>query len=86
MSDPINDGWQAFAAATCGDWQVGMTLRAWMTGKILAGFAANPAVFGHNAMSGWGLVNCNEADLAGYAAKLADEAIKTLAARKETEA
>ena len=60
----------------------GMTLRDWMTGNILSGFAANPAVFAYNGMSGWGLVNCNDADLAGYAAKLADEAIKALKAKE----
>jgi hypothetical protein len=43
--------------------------------RVLAGFAANPAVFAHNQRSGWSLVNTTENYLASYAMKLADELI-----------
>lgn len=38
---------------------------------VLQGFAANPAIFAPNGMSGWSLVNCTEDDLCGYAASIA---------------
>ncbi len=53
----------------------GMTLRDWYKGKILAGFCANPAIFAPRADCGWSLLNCTDADLIGYASRLADEAI-----------
>ena len=43
--------------------------------RILSGFCANPAVFSHNPNCGWALVNCTDADLAGYALTLADALI-----------
>lgn len=36
MNTPINDGGYAFPAATCGDWQNGMTLRDWFAGQAMA--------------------------------------------------
>lgn len=47
-----------------------------ITTKIIAGFCANPAVFGPNGMTGWNLVNCNEGELVNYAFKIANEIIK----------
>lgn len=44
--------------------------------KILAGFAANPAVFASNDRCGWALVNCTDEDIAGYAVRLADVLIQ----------
>jgi len=44
--------------------------------RILAGFAANPAVFAHNAQSGWSLVNATEEDIAGYSVRLADKLLE----------
>jgi hypothetical protein len=41
--------------------------------QILAGFAANPAIFAPNPGCGWTLVNSTDADLAAYAVRLADE-------------
>jgi hypothetical protein len=41
--------------------------------QILAGFAANPAIFAPNGVCGWALVNSTDADLAAYAVRLADE-------------
>jgi hypothetical protein len=41
--------------------------------QIVAGFAANPAIFAHNEQCGWSLVNCKDCELAGYAVKLANE-------------
>ena len=41
--------------------------------QILAGFAANPAIFASNPQSGWSLVNCKDCQLAEYAWKLANE-------------
>lgn len=37
MIDPIDNGGPAFAAATCGDWQVGMSLRDWFAGQAIIG-------------------------------------------------
>jgi hypothetical protein len=48
------------------------TERAKLAAKILAGFAANPAIFASNANHGWGLVNATDRDVAGYAVHLAD--------------
>lgn len=52
--------------------QDGMTLRDYYKAQALAGFCANPAVFAQNGMTGWGLVNCNDAGLVGYCGFLAD--------------
>ena len=43
--------------------------------QILAGLCANPSVIAHNHNCGWSLVNCTDADLAGYAVSLADALI-----------
>ena len=43
--------------------------------RILAGLCANPSVIAHNHNCGWSLVNCTDADLAGYAVSLADALI-----------
>jgi len=43
--------------------------------RILAGFAANNAVFAHNPGCGWALVNCKVKDLVGYSLFLADQLI-----------
>ena len=48
-------------------------LRLNVATKILAGFAANPAIFAANDTCGWSLVNCTGADIASYAIRLADE-------------
>lgn len=45
--------------------------------RILAGFAANPAVFAADSRCGWKLVNATEKQLADYAAKMAEELLKT---------
>jgi hypothetical protein len=44
--------------------------------KILAGFAANNAVFAANSNCGWSLVNCTDEDLVGYSLSLADKLIE----------
>jgi len=41
--------------------------------QILAGFAANPAIFAHNEQCGWCLVNCTDGQIAAYAVRLANE-------------
>ena len=41
--------------------------------KILAGFAANPAVFAPRPDCGWSLCNCTDEDLVGYSLSLADK-------------
>lgn len=41
--------------------------------QILAGFAANPAIFAHNDQCGWCLVNCTDGQIAAYAVHLANE-------------
>ena len=43
-----------------------------LASRILAGLCANPSVIAHNRNCGWSLVNCTDADLAGYAVSLAD--------------
>ena len=43
--------------------------------RILAGLCANPSVIAHNHNCGWSLVNCTDADLAGYAVSLANALI-----------
>ena len=43
--------------------------------RILAGFAANPAIFAANDQCGWSLVNCKDCEIAGYAMKLANELV-----------
>jgi hypothetical protein len=51
----------------------GMTLRQWYIGQALAGLCANPGgPFQANSMSGWGIVNCTEDDVASVAERLAD--------------
>lgn len=47
MSAP-NDGGPAFATATCGDFQKGMSLRDWFAGQALAGVD-----IGEYAGTGW---------------------------------
>lgn len=51
-------------------------LRIDLAAQILAGFAANPAIFAANDLCGWCLVNSTDADIAGYAVRLADELIE----------
>lgn len=41
MSEPINTGGPAFATATCGDWQVGMSLRDWFAGQAMTAIIGN---------------------------------------------
>ncbi len=55
--------------------QHGMSQRFYAATSILAGFAANPAVFAHNGISGWELVNCSDDQLVAYAYRLADVAL-----------
>lgn len=47
-----------------------------LMGQIMAGFAANPAVFAHNDRCGWSLVNCTDGQLVEYVRKLADHIIE----------
>ena len=51
-------------------------LRDEMAMAVLSGFCANSAVFAHNGMQGWALVNCKEDELMGYCYHLADKALK----------
>ncbi len=46
--------------------------RGGLAAQILAGFAANPAIFAPNENCGWSLVNCTDSDIAAYAIRLAD--------------
>ena len=50
----------------------GLTVRAEIASRILAGFCANPAIFATNPQCGWALVNATDDDLCGYAVRLAD--------------
>lgn len=53
-----------------------MKTRIEIAAQILAGFAANPAVFAPRPDCGWALCNCTDEDIAGYAVHLADALIK----------
>ena len=44
--------------------------------QILAGFAANPAIFAQHARCGWSLVNATDSYIADYAVRLAGELIE----------
>lgn len=57
-------------------WPLEMRLET--ASRILAGFAANPAVFASNPQCGWSLVNCTEPQLVRLAISLADIAIAEL--------
>ena len=61
-----------------------MSPRLEIASRVLAGFAANPAVFAHNSRNGWSLVNATDSDLAGYSLKLADELIEFHDAKLES--
>ncbi len=69
-----NDGGPAFPQSLNPDGPFGgMTLRQWYIGQALAGLCANQGgPFQANSMSGWGIVNCTEDDVAGVAERLAD--------------
>lgn len=54
----------------------GMTLRDYYAAKALQGLCANPAVFAHNGMCGWALVNCDNDQLAHTCVELADAMLK----------
>ena len=54
--------------------------RSEIASRILAGLCANQSVIAHNHNCGWSLVNCTDADLAGYAVSLADALMAALAA------
>lgn len=57
--------------------------RRYLAAKAIQGFCANPAVFAHNGMCGWALVNCSEDTLAVYAYMIADAVIKMDATASE---
>lgn len=50
--------------------------RTRIAAQIMAGFAANPAIFASNERCGWCLVNATDEELTGYAVKLADHIIE----------
>ena len=51
-------------------------IRIKLAAQILAGFAANPAVFAPSGQRGWQLMNRTEEDLVAYCYQLADKLIK----------
>ncbi len=57
-----------------------MNQRLEIAAKILAGFAANSAIFAKNDRCGWSLVNATDEAIAGYALHLSDELIEQEAA------
>ena len=69
----IQDGGYAFPAATCGDWQNGMTLRDWFAGQALQGILAAPSPLADQAWK-------SDAIAAEWSYKLADAMLE---ARKE---
>lgn len=55
----------------------GMSLRDYFIGQALAGLCANPGgPFQANGMSGWGIVNTTEEDVATICQRLADAMLK----------
>lgn len=62
----------------------GMSLIQFATIEIMKGLVSNPAIIGNNPSCGWSLVNCTDEQLAGYAVKLANHALKAVDARKES--
>lgn len=46
--------------------------RGEIAARIMAGFAANPAIFAPNDRNGWALVNSSTQEIAAYAVELAD--------------
>jgi hypothetical protein len=58
----------------------GMSLRDAFLKSVMQGLAANPNVIGHNPQHGWGIVNCNESQLVGFAMDLVDAMLE---ARKQ---
>lgn len=53
-----------------------MNSRLEVASRILAGFAANNAVFAANVKCGWSLVNCTDDDIVRYSLSLADNLIE----------
>ena len=49
--------------------------RLTIAAQIVAGFAANPAIFASNDRCGWCLVNVTDRDLVWYAIKLAEDVL-----------
>lgn len=60
----------------------GMTLLQFATIEIMKGLVSNPAIIAPNPRCGFGLVNCDDADLAGYAVTLANHTLAAVNARK----
>lgn len=61
-----------------------MSMRAYFAAKALQGLCANPgAAFQANDRSGWGMVNCTDADVASLAVALADAMLAALAEPSE---
>lgn len=60
----------------------GMTLLQFATIEIMKGLVSNPAIIAPNPRCGFGLVNCDDADLAGYAVTLANHTLAAVKARK----
>jgi hypothetical protein len=62
MNKEINHGGYVFAAATCGDWQVGLTVRDHFAGLVIANLAVH-AIQDKWAQGGdeWRLAAANEA-------------------------
>ena len=56
-----------------------------LSSRILAGFAANPAVFAHNPQCGWSLVNASNEQLCSYSLDLADILIEAERATRKQE-
>lgn len=61
-----------------------MNERRQITAQILAGFCANNAVFAQNPNHGWGLVNCTDEQVIGYALSLADKILEATASQSPT--
>lgn len=50
--------------------------RKYFAGMALQGLLANPSVVASSGRTGWGVINCTDADLTSYALYLADKLIE----------
>ena len=60
----------------------GLTQRQYAAIEMMKSLVSNPCVIAHCSQAGWGLVNCNESQLASYAVRLADEVLMAVESLK----
>lgn len=78
---PISPACAADGRSAIGSYEAepGLTKREYFAAMAMQGFCANPAVHAPNGMTGWGLVNCDENQLAMACLEKADALLARLA-------